>query len=254
MDKLVKNLLGLAVILALFLLVFAAFWYVAVYSRSILPERTFAVTGEGEVVTVPDVAEFTYITVTEGELDLDVLQEANAGKINKANSFVKESGVDEKDIKTTSYSITPRYQYYRCDLLANGEPCPPREIVGYAVRQSVSVKVRDFSVVGDILSGVVERGVNSISGLSFSIDDLTEARNEARKEAMKKARDKAKAIAKAGGFGVGRLISVRENNTSPYQPVFRADFAEASVGGGVPSVEPGSEEVRVNVTLTYEIR
>lgn len=250
MNTQIKNLLGLAVILALFLLVFAVFWYVAVYSRSILPERTFAVTGEGEVVVVPDVAEFTYTTVTEGELDLDILQEVNAEKINKANSFVKESGVDEKDIKTTSYSITPRYQYYRCEE----GPCPPPEIVGYAVRQSVSVKVRDFSVVGEILSGVVGRGVNSISGLSFSIDDPTEARNEAREEAMKKARDKAKAVAKAGGFGIGKLISVSESGVSPYQPVFRSSFAEASVGGSVPSVEPGSEEIRVNVTLVYEIR
>lgn len=250
MNTQIKNYLGLAVILVLFLLAFAVFWYVAAYSRSILPERSFAVTGEGEVVVVPDVANFTYTTVTEGELDLDVLQEANAEKINKANSFVKESGVDEKDIKTTSYSITPKYQYYRC----KEGPCPPPEIVGYAVRQSVSVKVRDFSVVGEILSGVVERGVNSISGLSFSIDDPTEAQNEARKEAMKKARDKAKAVAKAGGFGIGKLISVRESGVSPYQPVFRASFAEDSIGGAVPTVEPGSEEVRVNVTLTYEIR
>ena len=108
MNTQIKNLLGLASILVLFLFVFAAFWYVAAYSRSILPERTFAVTGEGEVVVVPDVAEFTYTTVTEGELDLDVLQEANAEKINKANSFVKESGVDEKDIKTTNKPKLPR--------------------------------------------------------------------------------------------------------------------------------------------------
>lgn len=256
MSQKQKNVMSWAIVIALLAFAYGIISAASSYSRSIEPSsfRSFAVSAEGDYVAVPDVAQFTFSVVTEGGTDVSALQEENTRKMNQAIEFVKDQGVDDKDIKTQRYSLQPRYQYYRCE----DGPCPPPEIVGYTVTQTAEVKIRDFEVIGDIVGGVVENGANTISQLSFVIDDPTEVQNQARAEAIEKAKDKAKSIASAGGFRVGRLLSIQEGGA---YPVYRTYALEESLdkatgmGGGIaPSIEPGSEEVTVNVTLVYEIK
>ena len=133
--------------------------------------------------------------------------------------------------------------------------CPPPEIVGYTVQQTVSVKVRDFSKVGSLLSEVVQSGANSVSQLSFTLDDPTEVQNQARAEAIQKAKDKAKSIAKAGRFDLGRLLSIEEGEG--YYPVYKYGLGGAESmamdAAPAPTIQPGSQDIQVTVTLRYEI-
>ena len=127
--------------------------------------------------------------------------------------------------------------------------------MGYTVTNTTSVKIRDFDKIGLILAGVVEKGANEVSSLRFPIDDPEVPRAEARAEAIAKAREKAKDVAKEAGFGLGRILSVNEGGVSPVY--FGGGFADVAVEAralSAPSIEPGSEDVSVTVTLTYEIR
>lgn len=259
MDKEIKNYLGMAVILAIILVLIASFWYVSVYSKSVVPQRTFTASGEGKVVAVPDVAEFSFGVLTEGGKNIGVLQKENSDKANQIISFLKEKGVNEKDIKTQYYNISPRYRHYYCQspqVSDKPTPCPPSEIVGYSINQNVSVKVRDLTKAGDMVAGVVDRGANTVAGPTFTIDDPTKFQNQAREEAMKKAMAKAEAIAKAGGFKLGKLVSVQEGISVPLP--YRAEYTLSYGKGGNefdgPPIEAGSQEVRVSVSITYEIR
>lgn len=257
MTEKLKNYLGVAGIAALFAVSYATINYVEFYGKSIQPSsfRSFASSGEGKAVALPDVAEFTFSVITQGGKNVAELQKQNTEKVNKAIAYVKSQKVDSQDIKTIGYGLEPQYQYFNC-YGGDGRPCPPPVIVGYNVTQTVFVKARDFNSVGDILSGVVTAGANSVSSLTFTMDDKTAPQNKAREEAIKKAKEKARAIAKAGGFKLGRLISIEEGG-EPTIPIFRFD-ALKGVGGGLesaptPIIEPGSQEVLVNVILRYEI-
>lgn len=247
---------GVALMAALAL---SSLWYVRTYSRSAEPSsfRSFSVSGDGKVVAIPDVAEFTFSVLTQGGKDLGALQTENTTKVNRAIGVVKGAGVADEDVKTEQYSVEPRYKYFDCRpdySSSGGNVCPPPEIVGYTVQQTVSVKVRDFSKVGDLLTQVVVSGANSVSQLNFTMDDPTALQNQARAEAIAKAKDKAKSIARAGGFGIGRLLSIDEGVPTP---VFYSKFGMGGVAESAmapsPSIEPGSQEIRVNVTLRYEI-
>lgn len=267
-----KNFYHLGIVLALLIFAFSAVSYVRTYARSVEPSsfRSFNVMGEGRVVTVPDIARFTFDVITQGGKDLGELQTANTQKVNGAISFVKSKGVDAKDVKTEGYNVEPRHQNVVCqprEIGILGSPaiypevpkvCPPPEIVGYTVRQTVSVKVWDFDVIGDLLSGVVQNGANSVSQLSFTIDDPTGVENKARAEAIVKAKAKAEALAEAGGFKIGRLLSISESGIQPYAYEQYAKAAGFGVGGDIavpaPIIEPGSQDVRVQMYLTYEIR
>lgn len=256
MDSKIKNYLAWAGVILMVSLAFSALWFMRLYSKSIEPSsfRSFSVTGEGKAVAIPDVAEFTFSVLTEGGKNLGELQKENTQKANRAIGVLKGSGVADKDIKTAQYSVEPRYQYFNCSpgLLSGGKPCPPPEIVGYTIRQTVGVKLRDFEKIGTLLTEVVQSGANSVSQLSFNLDDLTAVQNQARSEAIQKAKEKAKAIAKAGGFRLGRLLSIEEGGGAP---IFYKSFGGETLGLGVPapSIEPGSQEVTVTVTLRYEI-
>lgn len=256
MDK-PKIYLGTALVVAVFLFAVGYLCYVNVYSKSIQPSsyRSFSVSGEGEVTAIPDIAQFTFSVITQGGKDIAALQKENTEKTNKAINFLKAQNVEAKDIKTANYNLEPRYQYYECRYPESSvNPCPPAEIVGYTITQTVSVKIRDFGKIGTIVSGVVENGANSVSQLSFTIDDPTAIESQARAEAIAQARQKAELVAKAGGFQVGRLISIEEG----YTPIYgygmggatKAEYAAVPA----PTIEPGSQEVTVNVTLRYEIK
>lgn len=249
-------------IISLLLLALSAWFYVQTYSRMVEPGgyRSFAVSGDGKAVAVPDVAEFTFSVLTEGGQDLASLQADNTKKANAAIAYLKQQGLAEKDIQTSQYNVSPRYENSNCGLGPLGfqaTTCPPPTIIGYTIEQTVTVKARDFTKVGTMLAGVMAAGANTVSRLNFTVDDPTAVESQARAEAIKKAKVKAEEIAAAGGFRLGRLISINENNPGgPYYDkamVLGMSAAPSVAASPPPTIQPGSNEVSVNVTLQYEI-
>ena len=256
MNETIKNRLGNVGMVGIVALAVAALLYTFAYQKSVDPYTSFNVSGEGRVTAIPDIAEVSATVLTEGGTDLAALQKKNSDKGNAVIAFVKERGVEAKDIKTQNYTIEPRYQYTPCSY-EYGQVCPPAEIIGYSIRQTITIKVRDFNTIGDILKGIVDRGANSVSGPSFTIDDPKETEAEAREEAFADARAKAQAIAKAAGFRLGKIQYISEGGMpTPYYGMV------AGMGGDQmktfeavpPTVEPGSQEVVVSVNIQYEIK
>jgi len=263
MSEKIKNYLGLALVVASLAFAFAAVGFVV--TRPNTSERVFSVSAEGEVVSIPDIGRFTFSVLTEGGKNASEVQTANTEASNKVVEYLKAQGVAKEDIKSTGYYINPRYQYYNCrpvpfiessGISAVSEACPPPGIVGYTVEHTLSVKVRDLEKAGSLVGGVVTNGANTVSELTFEVDDPTQPRQAAIEEAVTKARTKAEATAKAGHFRLGRLVSI---NTSE-QPYAVPYYAEYGGKGGAdtasvsPAVEPGSQNITVTVYLTYEIK
>ena len=267
MSPTVKNGVGCALVIALLCIAGSALWYVKTYSRTAEPTsfRSFSVGGSGKASAIPDVARFTASVVTEGDTNLGASQSKNTDKVNSVIAFIKQQGVEPKDVKTQQYSVVPRYQYFTClapvvnaENQSTPQPCPPRAIVGYTVSQTVAITVRakNFASIGVLLSGVVKNGANSVSQLSFEVDDLTAVQNEARAQAIEKAKAKAQSMAQAGGFKLGRLLSIDEGSSpAPYYggQYFGLAATASEEAKSAPTVESGSQDVTVDVTLKYEI-
>lgn len=259
MNTKIKNLLGIVSVAAIIVGMITSLWFMSAFSKTAVSERTFRVSGEGKVVAVPDVAQVSFGITTEGGTDLAKLQKENSGKSNRVIDFLKEERIDEKDIKTQSYNISPRYQRYDCSrsIYSGNEarPCPPSEIVGYTISQRILVKIRDLDASGRIMAGVVDNGANNVSGPNFTIDDSEEIKNKAREEAITKARKKAEGIADAGNFGLGRLVEINENFYGMPRAMSAKVNSFEEVGGvAAPQIEPGSQDVTVTVELVYEIK
>ena len=216
------------------------------YSKSLPASRTITVSAEGKTVVLPDIASFYFSVVNEGS-DPEKIAEKNNVVINEALGFVKEEGVEDKDIKTTGYDLSPRYEY--------DEKRKTSFISGYRLTQTVTVKIRDFTKISKILGVLPGFGINQIGSLSFSVDEPDVYLNEAREQAFKKARAKAEAMARQNGTKIKRVVTFSEFGGG-YPPI--PIFAKAEIGGFggdvvAPRIEPGSQEVAVNVSVTYEI-
>ncbi|RJQ31536.1 DUF541 domain-containing protein [Candidatus Parcubacteria bacterium] len=259
MDKQIKNYFGIGAIASMGILAISALIFAAIYYKSIEPSsyRSFSVQGEGKVTATPNVAQFSFSVTTEGGKDIGAIQNENSQKANQAIAFIKNNGVEDSDIKTVNYDLQPRYQYFSCPATeknSSSRPCPPPEIVGYTVSQTIFVKVRDFDKISSLMSGIVQSGVNSISSLSFVIDDMTELESQARETAIEAAIIKAESISSSGNFKLGKILSINEGY-APIYGLYEKGFNMVSSDAAIaPEIEPGSQEVKVTVTLTYEIR
>ncbi len=217
--------------------------------------NVITVDGEGRVTAIPDIATISF-TVSEQATTGSVAQETATKKMNVALAVLMELAIEDADIKTTSYSISPRYSYQPPCYTS---PCPPVEaerIIGYTASQTVEVKVRDTSKAGDVLAKLGDAGVSNLYGPSYTVDDQEGLKAEARKIAVEKARAKAKLLAKDLDVNLSRIVSFWES-TGPVYPMY---YGKAEGLGGaatdvsVPSLPAGENEIVVNVSVTYEIR
>lgn len=249
-----KDYLKMTIIGALMIFALSTMAYVYAYSRTMQPASAFSVSAEGKAVMVPDTAKFTFTVLAQGGTNPVKLQKDNTAKVNAIIKYLQEQGVDKKDIKTEGYYLNPQYSYSVC----REGTCPPSKITGYEVRNTTSVKTKDFDKAGELIAGVTERGANEVSGLDLTVDDKTAIENQAREEAMKKATEKARSMAKAGGFRLGRLLSIDEYAPGEVVPMYgMGGGSEMSVMPKATTpidVQPGSQEFIVNVNLRYEIR
>jgi len=216
------------------------------FSDSFQPARVINISSEGTAYVKPDIAETSFSVVSRGQ-DPSALTEGNNKKINAAIEFVKSAGIEVADIKTTGYYLAPDYQY--------NPDTGKSTITGYTLTQTVSLKIRDFDKVAKILAGLTPLGINQIGGLNFTVDDKEKPLAEARAEAFAKAREKAMAMAKQNGVRLGRVVTFSESSYNSPIPYFAKDqvFGRGATEATPPTIEPGTEELKVNVTVTYAL-
>ncbi len=220
-------------------------------------KNTITVSGKGEAVTIPDIATFSF-SVSEVAKEVAVAQEAAKKKSDAAIQAMKDNGVEERDIKTTSYNINPNYDYTQ--RICNTFSCPPSTpvLTGYTVSQTVSVKVRDTKKAGTLLQAIGTLGVQNVDSLQFSIDDIDGVKADARKMAIEDAKEKAQILAKDLGVKIVRIISFEDQTYDPIFPYAARDGAELSAvknqASSPPNIPAGEQKVTANVVITYEIR
>lgn len=215
----------------------------SINSTSTTKTTTFDVTGEGKATVKSDTASVLAGVSATGSTTKEAQDKINQ-TINKVSESIKTLGVDAKDIQTSNYNINPTYDYREAT----------QKITGYSANTNLTIKVRNINNVGKVIDAATQAGANNVSNLGFDTLDKTSAENEARTKAVAAAKQKATDAAKIAGFTLGKIVNYSENFGG--SPLIRpmglggANLAETAK----TTLEPGSNEVIVDVTLSYEIR
>ena len=221
---------------------------------------TIEVSGEGEVFTKPDIAEFTFSVTSKAKTVADA--QAAATKIaNDSIAFLKKSGIAEKDIRTENYTFYPQYEYRQdariCDATGCYVPGGKQILTGYEVNQTMRVKVRDLDKAGEILSGVGKLGVTNLGGIELKVEDEEAAKSEAREMAIKNADEKAEKLADDLGLRIVRIVAFTEGGQYPIYGKYadgRGSAVELSQAGNAPAIPAGENRIVSNIVVTYELR
>ena len=203
------------------------------------PRGLISVVGEGIVMADPDTAMTTLgLTITAPTLE-EATSEADE-RMQNIIGKLQELGIAHDDIQTVSYHISPRSNPSR------GDESP--KIVGYHVSNQVQVKIRNIDEVGEVIDGLIAAGANSVSGISFTVDDPIPYRSRARTLAVKDVMNKAGELAGAAGVKLGKIISLTELDSSRPIVLERTSTLRSS-----PSIQTGQLEIGVRVEMHFEI-
>lgn len=210
--------------------------------------RTLSVTGSTKVVLTPDIA-YIYIGVHSENEDATQAVAENSESTQDVIDALLATGIAERDIQTTNFSVYPRQDYG-----PNGEPL---ETITFIVENSVFVTLRDIEQIGELLNVAVNAGANSISGISFDVEDKSAALSDARGLAIADARAQAEELAEAAGVILGDIHSISTYSSMPPQPFYGYGMGgyavEQVVAADVP-ISPGQMTITMEVNVVYEIQ
>jgi uncharacterized protein YggE len=155
-------------------------------------------------------------------------------------------------VQTTDLSIQPQYVW----------PHGVQTLNGYEVTNTVTAKLRDFATAGSVVDAIAKNAGNAVrvDSLTFSVEDTRSLEDQARTQAVQEAVSHAKAMASAAGEKLGSICSIADD-TQPFsysQYDQRAALSASSptagtAGGSSVPLEPGSQQVDDQVTVTYAL-
>jgi uncharacterized protein YggE len=231
MRRLLPLLLAAAVLLAV-----AAFAGIArpdAARGELATPDTVTTTGHGAVSAVPDEASVTAGVHTQATSASDALAQ-NARLMNAVVAALKNAG--GTDLQTQQVSLSPQQN-------------DQGQVTAYIADNSVSAKTK-IAGAGALIDAAVAAGANTVGGPALDVSGRDALYREALKKAVADARAKAEALAEAGGFGVGQVSSVTEQSAGAPVPMFEAAVAKSDA----TPVEPGTQDVGADVTVTFRIR
>jgi uncharacterized protein len=205
--------------------------------------------------TVPNVAVFSTGVESKALKAREAIR-LNADKMQGVINQLKAQGISETDIQTSGLSLTKEYTY-----LASGKS----RFKGYLVNNSVTVKLRDLSKLGDMLDLLATQGSNEFSGPAFDLENDAAASTTARDKAWAMADAQARYHAKKAGYSNVRVVRVSESvqqrqaaqlNIYDVRAEAAAGAADAAVGYAAPTsspIAPGTITTSIKLSVSYEM-
>jgi len=212
--------------------------------------RIISVSGTGIVTAKPDKFTVNFTISTQKKLARDA-QQANDTKANAVIDAMKDAGVTEDDMQTTSYRLDTVYEWDKENR--------KNVLVGYRASYSLMVTRYDLADMGGIIDIATSNGVDNIGTIQYGIKNRERLTSEALRLAMKDAKGKADLALEVYDLEVLRVGNIHLNT---YEPVARNSYEEKgdmdrAIGGAAPSaVAPviiaGDLTFSVHVSVVFE--
>lgn len=205
-------------------------------------DRLITVSATGYASAEPDRARVSSGVTAEAATAREALS-ANSEAMKAVIAGLKESGVEAKDIQTSTFNVEPRYTHPK-------DGTAP-VMNGYRVSNQVEILVRDLSSLGELLDKLITLGANQMHSLSFEVSEAETLKDAARKEAVANARRRAELLAGAAGAEIGDVMTINEEMRydGPRPMAMRASVAKESV-----PIESGTATLEASVTVTWKLK
>lgn len=218
--------------------------------------NSISVTGDAEVLVVPDEVILSLGVETFDKV-LKTAKTANDDAIKRVVAVARGYGIPAEYIQTDYLAIDPRHRDSQVAF----------ELLGYDVRKSIVIKLRDISKFEGLLSDVLDAGITHVHMIDFRTTELRKYRDQARSMALKAAQDKATLLAHDAGHTVGAVESIGEASYgyfSSYGSWWGGRYNSQAQNvsqtfGGAPltsddTMALGQISIRVNVSMSFTLQ
>lgn len=208
-----------------------------------VPGKTIIVHGTSTINLKADYGSINLGVNTKGATVAEA-QAANKETMDKVIAAIRDQGVAEEDITTSSFNVYPNYDY-QYSKLTEGE-----SVTGYQVDNMLMVTVRDLNKISGVLDAAMGAGANQSYGITFNSSKQAEAYDEALKAAIKDGARKAGLLAVSMEKTLGDLVTMEEKEYSYNLYGGNATYKAEDAAAGTPILS-GQIAVNATVTLTY---
>lgn len=202
--------------------------------------NTVYVGADGKFESAPDTAVLQFDVSVQDESAQGAYQHASKD-VEQVREVFRQNGIDTKAATIGFFSVQPAYEW------KNGRQKP----IGYRVTTDVTLKLKDFSKIGPIVSSLADANVSESQTLNYTLENMEDAKNKAVEDAYRRARHSAEALARASGRGVGELSYASIDTYENQHIVPRMAHAMAAMPNAAPA--PTEEFTPQNVTVTAHV-
>jgi len=207
------------------------------------PERYVTVNAEGIVQVTPDAVRLNASVSLVAGTSAQALSKTSTAAAKVRAALVAKK-IATKDIKTTSISVYPEYNYTQDKGSVQ---------IGYRASQSFEVIVRNAASAGAVVDDVVTAAGDDvqIQGATPFVLDSAKATASARAAAVANARAKAKSYAELLDVKLGKVTYLVENSSPvSYSPIMGIAKAADS---GATEIDLGNQDVTVSITIRWSL-
>jgi len=213
-------------------------------------QRTLTVTGTAEVTVVPDICYLSFGVTTEHKSSAAQAYKDNNLRMDALRSAIRAIGVEDKDMQSRNFSVSPKYRYE--------SRTEKRIFEGYEVHHTLAVNLRALDKATDVLDAAMAAGASEVSSVMFTVENPKKYLGDARVEAIRAAQKKAETMAQTAGVTLLKPTSIYENEPGGFRSYY-AQTANASLdlgmaGEGGAALAPGETKLSLTVNITYEIK
>lgn len=213
-----------------------------------MPLDSLVIGADAVVRVKPDKVVLNMAIISRGK-NLRETKKTVSDIIKKSISYCRQQEIPEKNIGTNYIRISPEYSSQKS--LSESY---------FEVEQSLSIILEDLSKYEDVVTALLDFGMNRIRSIEFQVTDLKKYRNEARRLAIAAAKERAEFLAAGAGIKLGRIRNISDQSRSFYPVGYASNVSQNMQQGGsssdsdLGSLAPGMISIRADIVLTYEIK
>ena len=157
------------------------------------------VQGHGSITMPPDQATLRFSISDKGR-NLEMIKNKVGSVTSRFLEFAENLNIKKKNLRTTNINIFPEYTY---------TPKTGKRIFdGYKINRDITVNLENLTLLGQLIEGAINLGVNNINTPMFSSKNASGVNIKLHTLAMEDAKNKAIALATSTNATIGRAIDV----------------------------------------------
>ena len=213
--------------------------------------NALSLTGTASTMVKPDKVTVSLGVETTNKT-ADAALAANSKIMNKVIDALKATGVKVNETSTSSFSISPNYNYSQQSSTAS-------RITGFTVSNTIQIESTNINNTSKWIDAAIAAGTNTVDRIDFALSDkkLEETKNSLIKQAMQDARAKADIVASAAGVRVAGIRSINLNELAIQPPPAPIPLAKQSLAASEARPTPiisGLEKITTNIGIIFLIK